>query len=301
MLAGDRPGHGQQPADLPAGGHPGQGQDLQGLDEADEKYFNDKFATVSGLAEPAVGRPDPSRSLRGERGRLSAAAQAGHAVSAACARPPLAARLLRLPEHPDVPHLVLDGDARDRLRRSRSSNWTNYTEALDALSRRSSSGRSSTAARRRSSRFLIAYPLAYTIAFRGGRYKNLLLFLVIAPFFTSFLLRTLSWKIILGDDGILLGPLKDDRPPADGVPRPGHAGRGDRRHHLQLPAVHDAADLRLAREDRRAVEAADLRRGGAGGIACYRASSTLSVGGFAGGTSHPLARCRCRASSPGRC
>ena len=56
--------------------------------------------------------------------------------------------------------------------------------------------------------FLIAYPLAYTIAFRGGRYKNLLLFLVVAPFFTSFLLRTLSWKIILGDTGIFLGPLK---------------------------------------------------------------------------------------------
>ncbi|HEY6058328.1 MAG TPA: ABC transporter permease [Candidatus Limnocylindrales bacterium] len=57
--------------------------------------------------------------------------------------------------------------------------------------------------------FMIAYPLAFTIAFKGGRYKNLLLFLVIAPFFTSFLLRTISWKIILGDDGIVLGPAKD--------------------------------------------------------------------------------------------
>jgi len=56
--------------------------------------------------------------------------------------------------------------------------------------------------------FLIAYPLAYTIAFKGGRYKNLLLFLVVAPFFTSFLLRTISWKIILGDSGPVLGPLK---------------------------------------------------------------------------------------------
>jgi spermidine/putrescine transport system permease protein len=56
--------------------------------------------------------------------------------------------------------------------------------------------------------FLIAYPLAYTIAFRAGRYRNLLLFLVIAPFFTSFLLRTLSWKIILADSGLFLGPLK---------------------------------------------------------------------------------------------
>jgi spermidine/putrescine transport system permease protein len=48
---------------------------------------------------------------------------------------------------------------------------------------------------------LIAYPLAYTIAVKGGRYRNLLLVLVVAPFFTSFLVRTLAWKIILADDG----------------------------------------------------------------------------------------------------
>jgi spermidine/putrescine transport system permease protein len=57
--------------------------------------------------------------------------------------------------------------------------------------------------------FALGFPLAYAIAFKGGSYKNLLLFLVIAPFFTSFLLRTLSWKIILADNGLLLGPLKD--------------------------------------------------------------------------------------------
>ena len=56
---------------------------------------------------------------------------------------------------------------------------------------------------------LIAYPLAFGIAFRGGRFKNLLLFMVIAPFFTSFLLRTISWQIILGDQGIVLGPIKE--------------------------------------------------------------------------------------------
>jgi spermidine/putrescine transport system permease protein len=50
--------------------------------------------------------------------------------------------------------------------------------------------------------------VAYTIAFRGGRFKNLLLFIVIAPFFTSFLIRTISWKILLGDEGPVLGPLK---------------------------------------------------------------------------------------------
>jgi spermidine/putrescine transport system permease protein len=57
--------------------------------------------------------------------------------------------------------------------------------------------------------FLIGYPLAYGIAVRGGNYKTLLLFLVIAPFFTSFLIRTISWQIILGNDGPVLGLLRD--------------------------------------------------------------------------------------------
>jgi spermidine/putrescine transport system permease protein len=56
--------------------------------------------------------------------------------------------------------------------------------------------------------FLIGFPVAYQIAMHGGRYKNLILFLVIAPFFTSFLIRTISWKILLGDEGPILGPLK---------------------------------------------------------------------------------------------
>ncbi|MGH2663945.1 MAG: ABC transporter permease [Actinomycetota bacterium] len=56
---------------------------------------------------------------------------------------------------------------------------------------------------------LIAYPLAYTIAFRGGRWKSVLLFLVILPFFVSFVIRTLEWKFVLADEGIVLGTLKD--------------------------------------------------------------------------------------------
>ncbi len=47
----------------------------------------------------------------------------------------------------------------------------------------------------------IAYPLAYGIAFKSGKWKNVLLVLVIAPFFTSFLLRTIAWKQILGEEG----------------------------------------------------------------------------------------------------
>ena len=47
----------------------------------------------------------------------------------------------------------------------------------------------------------LSYPLAYAIAFRAGRWRNFMLVLVIAPFFTSFLLRTLSWRTILSDQG----------------------------------------------------------------------------------------------------
>ncbi len=50
----------------------------------------------------------------------------------------------------------------------------------------------------------IGYPLAYFIAFRGGRYKNLLLVMVLMPFLVPFLLRTLAWKVILADDGLVL-------------------------------------------------------------------------------------------------
>jgi spermidine/putrescine transport system permease protein len=54
----------------------------------------------------------------------------------------------------------------------------------------------------------IAYPLAYAIAFRSGKFKNLLLVLVIAPFFTSFLLRTVAWKQILGESGFVVPTLR---------------------------------------------------------------------------------------------
>jgi spermidine/putrescine transport system permease protein len=55
---------------------------------------------------------------------------------------------------------------------------------------------------------LIAYPLAYAIAFRAGRFKLLLLFAVIAPFFTTYLVRTIAWKTILSDDSPLVSVLQ---------------------------------------------------------------------------------------------
>lgn len=55
----------------------------------------------------------------------------------------------------------------------------------------------------------ISYPMAYWIATKGGKRKNLFLLLILLPFFTPFVIRTLSWKFILADEGILLGWLKD--------------------------------------------------------------------------------------------
>ncbi|GGQ86097.1 ABC transporter permease [Streptomyces flaveolus] len=56
---------------------------------------------------------------------------------------------------------------------------------------------------------LIGYPVAYWIAFRAGRHKSVFLFLLLLPFFVSFVIRTQSWNVVLADQGVLLGPLKD--------------------------------------------------------------------------------------------
>jgi spermidine/putrescine transport system permease protein len=55
---------------------------------------------------------------------------------------------------------------------------------------------------------VVSYPLAYWIAFRGGRWKNLFLLLVISPFFVTYLIRTLAWETILADDGVVVNTLK---------------------------------------------------------------------------------------------
>jgi spermidine/putrescine transport system permease protein len=56
---------------------------------------------------------------------------------------------------------------------------------------------------------IVAFPVAYWIAFYGGRRKSTYLFLLLLPFFVSFVLRTISWRQILTDEGFLLGPIKD--------------------------------------------------------------------------------------------
>jgi spermidine/putrescine transport system permease protein len=57
--------------------------------------------------------------------------------------------------------------------------------------------------------FVIAFPLAYFIAFKAGRWKNFMLLLIILPFFISYVLRTVSWQLILADDGFIVARFRD--------------------------------------------------------------------------------------------
>ena len=78
-------------------------------------------------------------------------------------------------------------------------NWSNYSEALslyDTQFVRSFlyAGAATLIA------LVISYPLAYTIAFKAGKWRNALLFAVVAPFFTTYLIRTIAWETILSDE-----------------------------------------------------------------------------------------------------
>jgi spermidine/putrescine transport system permease protein len=80
-----------------------------------------------------------------------------------------------------------------------SWNWANYSEALSAYDTQFVrsfvyAGAATLLA------LLIAYPLAYAIAFKAGRWRNLMLFAVVAPFFTTYLIRTIAWETILSDE-----------------------------------------------------------------------------------------------------
>jgi spermidine/putrescine transport system permease protein len=56
---------------------------------------------------------------------------------------------------------------------------------------------------------IIAFPLAYFIAYKAGRWKNFMLLLVVLPFFTSYVLRTVSWQLILNDNGWVVSRFQD--------------------------------------------------------------------------------------------
>ena len=74
---------------------------------------------------------------------------------------------------------------------------------------------------------LIAYPIAYFIAFKAGRYRNLIIGLVMVPFFTSFLLRTIAWQTLLGNNGPVLAVIRGAQPRR---PARAHRHHGERQH-----------------------------------------------------------------------
>jgi spermidine/putrescine transport system permease protein len=85
--------------------------------------------------------------------------------------------------------------------------WQNYTDAIRhyhvQLLRSLEYGAIATVLQ-----IVLAYPVAYWISFKGGRRKSVYLLLLLLPFFVSFVLRTISWKFMLADDGFVLSPLK---------------------------------------------------------------------------------------------
>jgi spermidine/putrescine transport system permease protein len=78
-------------------------------------------------------------------------------------------------------------------------NWSNYSEALSLYDTQFVRSFVYAGAATLLS-LVIAYPLAYAIAFKAGRWRNLMLFAVVAPFFTTYLIRTIAWETILSDE-----------------------------------------------------------------------------------------------------
>ncbi len=119
---------------------------------------------------------------------------------------------------------------------------------------------------------LVGYPVAYFAARHAGRWKGLVLVLLILPFWINYLMRMLAWINLLGPDGLATRFLRDDRDrarlPHDQSPlrqggmacRP--AGDGDPRAHLRLPPVPDPAVVRIARPDRPAADRGSPRSRG---------------------------------------
>jgi spermidine/putrescine transport system permease protein len=86
---------------------------------------------------------------------------------------------------------------------SQTYNWSVYPDAIGEYSEQllRSLGYAATAT---VLCLVIAFPLAYFIAFKAGRLKNLMLLLIVLPFFTSYIVRTVAWQTILSDDGFVV-------------------------------------------------------------------------------------------------
>jgi spermidine/putrescine transport system permease protein len=102
---------------------------------------------------------------------------------------------------------LYDPSGSEELGYAMTWSWSNYSDAVEFYAEPLLRGFGYAAAATLLC-LIIGYPLAYAIAFKAGRWRNLMLVLVIAPFFTSFLVRTLAWKLILSDNGYVVGAFK---------------------------------------------------------------------------------------------
>ncbi len=130
------------------------------------------------------------------------AAAVSHGVSAASARPGLARCLLRHPDRDAVLHQPAGTGGRPSGVYQAAFQISNYAQALgdywpQFVRSFVYAGIATILA------LIIAYPLAYFIAFKAGRWRAIMLVLVVAPFFASFLLRTYAWRTILSDEGAI--------------------------------------------------------------------------------------------------
>ncbi len=96
---------------------------------------------------------------------------------------------------------------------------------------------------------LLGYPMAYAIARSNPSARNILMLLIVLPFWTSFLLRVYAWIGILKNNGLLNNFLICDRRDRPADPDAADGLRRLRRHRLFVPAVHDPAAVRQPRED----------------------------------------------------
>jgi spermidine/putrescine transport system permease protein len=130
---------------------------------------------------------------------------------------------------------------------------------------------------------LIAYPLAYTIAFRAGRWRNVLLFAVVAPFFTTYLIRTIAWETILSDESPVVSVLQFlGLAPQGHVLATGGAVIAGLTYNF-LPFMILPIYASLERIDERLIEAAkDLYA--SAGQAFWRVTLPLSAPGVVAGT-----------------
>ncbi len=155
---------------------------------------------------------------------------------------------------PLVNQLYVSLQTGDPERATRSTGTSRTTRTRSPTTTSSSCARSATRRSRRSCASSSRSRWPTSSPSRRGRWKNFMLLLIILPFFMSYLLRTVAWQLILSDDGWVVDAPAGRRAARRRRAAAGHAHGRDRGHHLQLPAVHGAAAVRVAGEDRPAAD-----------------------------------------------